>query len=376
MMSRRWLIATLITGGLLVGGGLVFGQVRSPDFPDISGHPQVLDIRWAASRGWILGYPDGAFRPDQTITPRQIATVIGRAFPEGMTRADLTSLLRARDPARFKQGEWEVRDERWEEARQGRPCAPYVLTDCGVFEYHRLVSVAEAHRSGGWRWSVVTKEAYYLDEENIYRFARNENSARGDDLVSDRWQPTEEAACDYANRWRTIKEKWGLMIDSEEERQLTWLCDPDYSPIRWRPVTTTTTIVPQQHVGNVPSIVPNLGSGWIFPQQPVGSVPSVRLVETRTEDGGYVYRLEVPPVLGGSVVGWVEWCADLPDQARADGCGNPTRTPLEVLTFGGQTLAGTVPADGLIYTLSPITGVECLTNCRIDILRETEERSG
>ena len=67
----------------------------SADFDDVAeSHPQSGDIAYAVEQGWFQGYPDGTFRPDRTITPTQIATVVSRAFPAGSTRADLATFMR------------------------------------------------------------------------------------------------------------------------------------------------------------------------------------------------------------------------------------------------------------------------------------------
>ena len=67
----------------------------SADFEDVAeSHPQNRDIAYTVQQGWFQGYPDGAFRPDRTITPNQIATVVSRAFPAGSTRADLATFMR------------------------------------------------------------------------------------------------------------------------------------------------------------------------------------------------------------------------------------------------------------------------------------------
>ena len=67
----------------------------SADFDDVAeSHPQNRDIAYAVEQGWFQGYPDGAFRPDRTITPNQIATVVSRAFPVVSSRADLAVFMR------------------------------------------------------------------------------------------------------------------------------------------------------------------------------------------------------------------------------------------------------------------------------------------
>lgn len=50
------------------------------DFTDISGHWAEAEIERAASLGWIRGYADGTFRPDQYITRAEAMTMINRVL--------------------------------------------------------------------------------------------------------------------------------------------------------------------------------------------------------------------------------------------------------------------------------------------------------
>lgn len=67
------------------------------DWPPAEGHEGHEDadasVGYAAARGWFRGYPDGTFRPRRTVTSRQVAAVIGRAFPQGISRAELAAFL-------------------------------------------------------------------------------------------------------------------------------------------------------------------------------------------------------------------------------------------------------------------------------------------
>jgi hypothetical protein len=47
-------------------------------FSDVSGHWAERDIQFAASVGWVNGYPDGTFRPDQPITRAEFMTLANR----------------------------------------------------------------------------------------------------------------------------------------------------------------------------------------------------------------------------------------------------------------------------------------------------------
>lgn len=50
------------------------------DFTDISGHWAEAEIERAASLGWIMGYPDGTFLPNQYITRAEAMTIINRVL--------------------------------------------------------------------------------------------------------------------------------------------------------------------------------------------------------------------------------------------------------------------------------------------------------
>jgi len=56
------------------------GLNYSHNFDDVVGHWAERHIAAAANRGWILGYPDGTFRPDQHITRAEAATLINRVL--------------------------------------------------------------------------------------------------------------------------------------------------------------------------------------------------------------------------------------------------------------------------------------------------------
>ena len=64
-------------------------------FTDIAGHWARDEIRQAAALGWITGYADGSFRPNQSITRAEAVTMLNRVLqrlPE--TEKDLLSGMR------------------------------------------------------------------------------------------------------------------------------------------------------------------------------------------------------------------------------------------------------------------------------------------
>lgn len=88
---RKWMAVAAIV--VVAIPGVVWAATTFTDLDET--HPQYDDIAYAVEQGWFAGYPDGTFRPDRRLTTRQAVTVFERAFPQGVSRADLASILRA-----------------------------------------------------------------------------------------------------------------------------------------------------------------------------------------------------------------------------------------------------------------------------------------
>jgi hypothetical protein len=58
-------------------------------FSDIEGHWAFAHIVDAASRGWIKGYPDGGFRPDNGITRAEAVAIMNRMLGRGILSDDV-----------------------------------------------------------------------------------------------------------------------------------------------------------------------------------------------------------------------------------------------------------------------------------------------
>ena len=105
--AKRRFFIVWVAMAVLVGGFFPAAPVAAQDaagesdcrFPDVSAtSPAHADITHACRQGWFTGYPDGSFRPDRPIPAHQIATVVGRAFAAGATRADMATFLRGGNP--------------------------------------------------------------------------------------------------------------------------------------------------------------------------------------------------------------------------------------------------------------------------------------
>jgi len=71
-MTRAELTTVLSLFFQLVGG--------SHPFSDIEGHWAQRYIVSAFNNGWVAGYPDGTFRPDNPITRAETVTIINHAL--------------------------------------------------------------------------------------------------------------------------------------------------------------------------------------------------------------------------------------------------------------------------------------------------------
>lgn len=91
--------------------------------------------------------------------------------------------------------------------------------DPGDIDIDHMVPLFEAHRSGGWQWSVSRRVAFANDlGEPAALTAVSSRSNRGksaDDPAE--WRPPARSAwCQYARDWITVKLRWVLTADEAE----------------------------------------------------------------------------------------------------------------------------------------------------------------
>ena len=83
------------------------------DFTDVSGHWAEEAIRWAQSVGVVTGYPDGTFRPNNSITRQEMVAMLYR-FAKNMLKYDTSDMA---DLSSFtdadKVGDWALESFRW-----------------------------------------------------------------------------------------------------------------------------------------------------------------------------------------------------------------------------------------------------------------------
>lgn len=234
--------------------------------------PSAADIGFVGQAGWLVGKPNGDYDPEGMITAAQISNVIGRVFPDGMTRAEFASFLRGgqrriddnaenlglriadEEPAGYDWDDWERGG--WPEAANGDRGLRWEYTGCrwafysaqtepdcmGDNRRDHLVALEEAHQSGGHSWDDITRRRFFLDAENLFVLPSWENRAKGARDPAE-WLPARNE-CEYVRRWLAIKRDWGLSADPTEMAAIARVisvCGDQIGVIVSIPVSTSTT---------------------------------------------------------------------------------------------------------------------------------------
>ena len=121
--------------------------------------------------------------------------------------------------------------------RSGSWVGPYTGTpvdDPSRLDVDHMVPLANAHRSGGWRWNKDRKALFANDlgyEGHLIATTAAANRAKGSKGPED-WRPADRGYwCDYALDWTTIKNRWGLTATPRELeglREMADTCEPPY----------------------------------------------------------------------------------------------------------------------------------------------------
>ena len=105
---------------------------------------------------------------------------------------------------------------KWLSAYDGK-----TITNASQLDVDHMVPLAEAWRSGAWKWTAAERQAFANDLENseaLIAVTLKTNRSKGDkDPAS--WMP-ELNKCEYIKNWIKIKDKYDLTVDKNEERIL------------------------------------------------------------------------------------------------------------------------------------------------------------
>jgi hypothetical protein len=134
---------------------------------------------------------------------------------------------------------------KWISAYDGK-----TITNASQLDVDHLVPLAEAWRSGAWKWTPAQRQAYANDlvnSEALIAVTLSTNRSKGDKDPS-LWMPSIDQ-CTYIQNWISIKNKYSLTADAKEAEKLNLVsatCG----------FTDTTTLAPVPTHSPSPSAMP------------------------------------------------------------------------------------------------------------------------
>jgi hypothetical protein len=105
---------------------------------------------------------------------------------------------------------------KWLSAYDGK-----TVTNSSLLDVDHMVPLAEAWRSGAWKWTPAQRQAFANDLDNLEALIAvtlSTNRSKGDRDPT-LWMPIKDK-CTYTDNWISIKTKYSLTVDSKESATL------------------------------------------------------------------------------------------------------------------------------------------------------------
>jgi len=138
-----------------------------------------------------------------------------------------------------------------------------------------MVPLAEAWRSGAWKWSSAQRQAYANDLEDsraLIAVTLSTNRSKGDKDPA-LWMPAKEQ-CSYVENWIAVKVKYSLTVDAKEATKLNTLIDSCGLSVTSTP-SPTSTVSPTNEIIPTPTPVVSDSSLLVNPGafcSPLGAI--------------------------------------------------------------------------------------------------------
>jgi hypothetical protein len=98
------------------------------------------------------------------------------------------------------------------------------ITKASQLDVDHMVPLAEAWRSGAWKWAAAQRQTFANDLENpeaLIAVTASTNRSKGDKDPS-LWMPAKDQ-CVYIQNWISVKIKYSLTVDAKESEKLNSL---------------------------------------------------------------------------------------------------------------------------------------------------------
>jgi hypothetical protein len=94
------------------------------------------------------------------------------------------------------------------------------FTSASQLDIDHVVSLEQAHRSGGWQWTPQQRTVFANDISNLVPVSASSNRSKGS-ATPDEWRPAQQNAwCSFASTYVAVKVAYGLSVTTSERDAL------------------------------------------------------------------------------------------------------------------------------------------------------------
>ncbi len=137
------------------------------------------------------------------------------------------------------------------------------ITNASKLDVDHLVPLAEAWRSGAWKWTAAERQAYANDldliTKSLVAVSASVNRSKGDKDPAD-WLPKigRTDLCEYIKNWVDVKWKYSLNVDVRESKKLQSELTTCFGNAETRWLNEIPKVIQNESLKNLPSLpIPN-----------------------------------------------------------------------------------------------------------------------